>query len=52
MGTILVLVAVTFFVAAIIVGSMTNNSWRNVGITYALLVIGIVFFSIALTINN
>ena len=48
MSTILVLIAAIFFVSAIIVGSMTNNSWGNVGITYALLVIGIAFFSIAL----
>ena len=50
MATIMILIAVAFFVAAIIAGSMTNNSWRNVGITYGLLATGAVFFGIALTL--
>lgn len=51
MGNIIVMVAVIFFVAAIIVGSITDNTWKNVGITWGLLSIGIVLFGITLTFS-
>lgn len=44
------MVAAVFFIAAIIVGSITDNTWKNVGITWGLLSIGIVLFGIALTL--
>ena len=50
MATTLVLIAVAFFVAAIIVGSVTNNSWKSVGFTYGLLSVGAALFGIALTL--
>ena len=50
MANIVMLVAVAIFVAAIIVAISTDNSWRNVGITYGLLAIGCVFFGTALTL--
>jgi hypothetical protein len=47
-GDILVIAAMIVFVAAIYTGATLENSWRNVAITYGLLVIGIVLFSLAL----
>ena len=44
------MVAAIFFVAAIIVGSITDNTWKNVSITWGLLSIGIVLFGITLTL--
>lgn len=50
MVNVFMLVAVAIIVAAIIVAISTDNSWRNVGITWGLLAIGAVFFGIALTL--
>jgi hypothetical protein len=36
-------------VAAIIVGSIADNTWKNVGITWGFLSIGAILFGIALT---
>ena len=47
-NNILVIVAMIVFVIAIYAGATLENSWRNVAITYGLLVIGIVLFSLAL----
>ena len=47
-GDILVIAAMIVFVAATYVGAKLENSWKNVAITYGLLVIGIVLFSLAL----
>lgn len=47
-GNILVIAAMMIFVAVIYAGATLENSWRNVAITYGLLVIGIVLFSLAL----
>ena len=47
-NNILVIVAMMVFVVAIYTGATLENSWRNVAITYGLLVIGIVLFSLAL----
>ena len=49
MSTITLLIAVAFFVAAIIVGSTTENTWGNVAITWALLSVGALFFGLTLT---
>jgi hypothetical protein len=49
MSNIIVMVAVIFFVAAIIVGSIADNTWKNVGITWGFLSIGAILFGIALT---
>ena len=50
MANVFMLIAVAIIAAAIIVAISTDNSWRNVGITYGLLAIGSVFFGIALTL--
>ena len=50
MNTILVLVAAIFLVAAILVGSFTENTWKNCAITWALLAVGVVIFGIVLTL--
>ena len=50
MGNILVLWAVTFYMAALLVGMFTNHSWKNVAIFWGLLAVGSVFFGIALTL--
>ena len=50
MNTILVLVAAAFFVAAILVGAFTANTWKNCAIAWALLSIGAVIFGIGLTL--
>jgi len=47
-GNILIIAAIIVFVVAIYAGAKLENSWRNVAITYGLLVIGIVLFSLAL----
>jgi hypothetical protein len=47
-GNILVIIAMIIFVAVIYVGATLENSWRNTAITFGLLVLGIVLFSLAL----
>lgn len=47
-NNVLVIAAMMIFVAAIYVGATLENSWRNVAVTYGLLVLGIVLFSLAL----
>jgi hypothetical protein len=47
-GNILVIAAMIVFIAVIYTGATLKNSWRNVAITYGLLVVGIVLFSLAL----
>ena len=52
MADILVIIAVVFYIAAGGVGIFTSSDkWRNVGLTWLLLAIGIVFFSIGLFLN-
>ena len=50
MSTITLLIAVAFFVAAVLVGSTTENTWKNCAITWALLSVGAVLFGIILTL--
>lgn len=50
MANVFMLIAIAIFVVTIIVAIFTDNSWRNVGITWGLLAIGIVFFGITLTL--
>lgn len=50
MEKILMLLAVAFFVAAIISGSITTNTWKNTALTWAFLVAGITVFGIVLTL--
>ena len=47
---ILVILAAVFLVAAILVGSISENTWKNCGITWALLLIGAILFGITLTL--
>lgn len=50
MANVFMLIAGAIFIVTIIVAISTDNSWRNVGITWGLLAIGCVFFGIALTL--
>ena len=50
MNNMVLLVAVMFFVAAIIVGSVTDNTWKNAALTWGLLSVGSVLFGIVLTL--
>ena len=50
MSTITLTLAAIFLVAAILVGSFTENTWKNVGYTWALLAAGAFFFGITLTL--
>ena len=51
LGNILILVAMAIFVVAAIVGSRTPDTWRYTGITWILLMLGLVFFATAMTIS-
>ena len=50
MANVFMLIAVAIFVVTLIVAIFTDNSWRNVGISWGLLAIGCMFFGIALTL--
>jgi uncharacterized membrane protein YedE/YeeE len=47
---ILVILAAIFLVAAVLVGSISENTWKNCAITWALLLIGATLFGITLTL--
>ena len=51
MTNIIMLIALALIVAAIIVALVTDNSWKNVAITWSLLGTGATIFGIALTIQ-
>jgi len=48
MGGLILIIAVIFFVAAIIIGSITQDSWKSTGITWGCLIVGIILFSVVL----
>ena len=50
MGTILVIMAVILGVAAITFGILSEDTWKNLGITWGLLALGWLLFGIALTL--
>ena len=50
-SNILILVAMAIFAVAIIVGSKTPDTWRWTGITWILLVLGLVFFASAMALS-
>ena len=50
MGTFMVILAMAFSMGAVTVGSTTKDGWKNTAITWALLIVGIVLFGIALTL--
>ena len=47
---ILVILAAIFLVAAVLVGSISENTWKNCAITWALLSVGAALFGITLTL--
>ena len=49
-GNILVIIAMAIFAIAIIIGSRTPDTWKWTGITWSLLVLGLIFFATAMTI--
>lgn len=50
MNNLLALIAVGFLLAAIIIGTFTESTWKNTVITWALLSIGAAVFGIVLTL--
>ena len=52
MSNILVLIAMAIFAVAIIIGSTTPNTWKWTGITWSLLMLGLVFFATAMTLSS
>ena len=50
-GNVLILIAIAIFAVAIIIGSKTPDTWKWAGITWGLLIIGLVFFATAMTIS-
>ena len=50
MNTVMVILAVIFLVAAILMGSISENTWKNCAYTWALLLIGAMIFGITLTL--
>ncbi len=52
MGGLILIIAVIFFVAAIIIGSTTSDSWKSTGYTWVCLLIGIILFSVVLCIQK
>lgn len=50
MNSIITLIAATFFIVAILVGIFSENTWKNVGVVYALLAVGSAIFGFALTL--
>ena len=48
----MLIIAVIFFVAAIIIGSTTSDSWKSTGYTWVCLLIGIILFSTTLCIQK
>ena len=51
MSNILVLIAMAVFAVAIIIGSKTPDTWKWTGITWGILMIGLIVFAIAMTIS-
>ena len=50
-SNILILIAMAIFAVAIFIGSTTPDTWKWTGITWGLLMIGLVFFATAMTIS-
>ena len=49
-GNILVLIAMAIFAVATIVGSKTPDTWKWTGITWSILMVGLIVFATAMTI--
>ena len=50
MNVILIILAMAFCMTAVACGAVTEDSWKNAAITWALLIVGIVLFGITLTL--
>jgi len=50
-GNILVLTAMAIFAVAVIVGSRTPDTWKWTGITWSILMVGLIVFATAMTIS-
>ena len=51
MNNILVIIAMVIFAIAIIIGSTTPDTWKWSGITWGILMIGLIVFATAMTIS-
>ena len=52
MSNILVLVAMAIFAVAAFIGSTTPDTWKWTGITWSILMIGLIVFATAMTISS
>lgn len=50
-GNILIIIAMVIFTVAIIIGSTTPDTWKWTGITWGILMIGLIVFATAMTIS-
>jgi hypothetical protein len=50
-GDILILIAMAIFAVAIIIGSTTPDTWKWTGISWGVLMIGLIVFATAMTIS-
>jgi hypothetical protein len=48
--TLLTILSLVFLLSSIATGVLTSNTWKNVGISWSLLVTGAIMFGIALTL--
>ena len=51
MSNILVLIAMAIFAVAIFIGSTTQDTWKWTGITWGILMVGLIIFATAMTIS-
>ena len=47
-GNILAIIAMVIFTVAIIIGSITPNTWKWTGITWSILIVGIIIFAMTI----
>jgi hypothetical protein len=50
MNNVLAIIAMIIFTVVIIIGSTTPDSWKWTGITWSILIVGIIAFATAITI--
>ena len=51
LSNILVIIAIAIFAVAVIVGSRTPDTWKWTGITWSILMVGLIVFATAMTIS-
>ena len=51
LGDMLVIIAMVIFTIAVIIGSKTPDTWKWAGITWSILMVGLIVFATAMTIS-